>query len=53
MALHNASNITEIKLIKENEKLPLEDNSIDYIHFSGVLHHTPNMLEIKKNYTVF
>lgn len=46
VGLHNASGIVEVKLIKEKEKLPLEDNSIDYIHSSGVLHHTPNMNEI-------
>jgi ubiquinone/menaquinone biosynthesis C-methylase UbiE len=46
VALHNGQNTVEIKLIKEKEKLPLEDNSIDYIHSSGVLHHTPNMPEI-------
>lgn len=46
IALHNASESTEIRLIKEGEKLPIEDNSIDYIHSSGVLHHTPNMPDI-------
>lgn len=46
IALHNATAFTEVKLIKEKEKLPIEDNSIDYIHSSGVLHHTPNMPEI-------
>jgi ubiquinone/menaquinone biosynthesis C-methylase UbiE len=46
IALHNASESTELSLIKEGEKLPIEDNSIDYIHSSGVLHHTPNMPEI-------
>lgn len=46
VALHNASGVVEIKLIKEKEKLPIEDNSVDYIHSSGVLHHTPNMNEI-------
>lgn len=46
IALHNATAFTEVKLINENEKLPIEDNSIDYIHSSGVLHHTPNMPEI-------
>ena len=46
VALHNASDKVEIKLIKEGEKLPIENNSIDYIHSSGVLHHTPNMQEI-------
>lgn len=46
IALHNASESTEIRLIKEGEKLPIEDDSIDYIHSSGVLHHTSNMPEI-------
>jgi ubiquinone/menaquinone biosynthesis C-methylase UbiE len=46
VALHNASDKVDIKLIKEGEKLPIESNSIDYIHSSGVLHHTPNMQEI-------
>ncbi len=46
IALHNATSYVEVKLIKEKEKLPIEDNSIDYIHSSGVLHHTPNMPEI-------
>jgi len=46
ISLHNATEFTEVTLIKEKEKLPLEDNSIDYIHSSGVLHHTPNMPEI-------
>ena len=44
--LHDGTGIVDIKLIKENERLPIEDNSIDYIHSSGVLHHTPNMPEI-------
>ncbi|MBK8515263.1 MAG: class I SAM-dependent methyltransferase [Saprospiraceae bacterium] len=44
--LHKISSITEIKLIRESEKIPLEENSIDYIHASGVLHHTPNLHEI-------
>ena len=43
--LHNAENV-EINLIVEKEGIDLADNSIDYIHSSGVLHHTPNLPEI-------
>jgi SAM-dependent methyltransferase len=46
-ALHNHKKTeTAFLLIKENEKIPLPDNSVDYIHSSGVLHHTPNLSEI-------
>lgn len=37
--------------IDENEKvLPLDDNSIDIIHSSGVLHHTPDPIGILKEF---
>lgn len=44
--LHEASAVVKTMLIKEGTKISLPDNSVDYIHTSGVLHHTPNMAEI-------
>jgi SAM-dependent methyltransferase len=41
-----------IKLAPEDATLPFPDQSFDYIHSSGVLHHTPNpvsiLLELKR-----
>lgn len=48
--LHGTKVHVEVKLIRERETLPLEDNSVDYIHSSGVLHHTPNMEEILREF---
>ena len=41
--LHGKNDQVELIHIKEGAKIPLPDNSVDYIHSSGVLHHTPNM----------
>lgn len=39
-AFHPAADLVEYVRIDENNvKLPMEDNSVDYIHSSGVLHH--------------
>jgi SAM-dependent methyltransferase len=35
-----------VQLSTDTESLPLEDNSVDHIHSSGVLHHTPNPVNI-------
>jgi ubiquinone/menaquinone biosynthesis C-methylase UbiE len=46
LSLHE-SNLTELIQIEDGaKKLPFPDNTFDYIHSSGVLHHTPNMEEI-------
>ena len=50
LALHDF-NPDRIKLILISESvadIPLEDNSIDYIHSQGVLHHTSNEEDILK-----
>lgn len=50
MANHSP-NAMEFILIDENkEQLPLEDNSIDIIHSSGVLHHTPDISRILRDF---
>lgn len=48
--LHNKADRVEFKLIKEYQGIPLEDNSVNYIHSSGVLHHVPDLPEILKNF---
>jgi ubiquinone/menaquinone biosynthesis C-methylase UbiE len=43
LRLHNASNV-EFKLIRDDPpSLPLEDESVDYISSSGVLHHVRDL----------
>jgi ubiquinone/menaquinone biosynthesis C-methylase UbiE len=51
MKLHtNDTNLVEFVLIKDGSaNLPIEDGSVDYVHSSGVLHHTPNETEILKD----
>lgn len=39
LKLHNKINPDLLKINSESDKLPLDDNSIDHIHSSGVLHH--------------
>jgi ubiquinone/menaquinone biosynthesis C-methylase UbiE len=42
LLLHDARTV-ELQLIHDGQvRLPFSDSSIDYIHSSGVLHHTPN-----------
>ena len=50
MKLHtNDANLTEYLLIEDSSaNLPIESETIDYVHSSGVLHHTPNETEILK-----
>jgi ubiquinone/menaquinone biosynthesis C-methylase UbiE len=46
VALHQANNITFIKINEDFERLPLDDSSIDIIHSSGVIHHAPDIHKI-------
>ncbi|VEG89674.1 class I SAM-dependent methyltransferase [Legionella spiritensis] len=39
-----------IQISVNDKRLPFEDNSVDYIHSSGVLHHIPNYLEVLKEF---
>ncbi len=49
LALHPGT--AELILIREDEgRLPFEDASVDYVHSSGVLHHTPDPLEIMREF---
>ena len=41
LALHDA-NVELIEIAEGDVALPLQDGSIDLVHSSGVLHHTPN-----------
>lgn len=47
LALHKAP-CEFIRIDPNNNILPLEDASVDYIHSSGVLHHVPDILSIMK-----
>lgn len=49
LALHG-SNAEFILLNPEDSRIPLEDNSVDYIHSSGVLHHVPDLISILKEF---
>jgi ubiquinone/menaquinone biosynthesis C-methylase UbiE len=49
VALHNHK-VEFIRISENDTRLPLEDGSIDLIHSSGVLHHTPNPFAILKEF---
>ncbi len=49
MRLHNAK-VELIRIPETGEKLPLETASIDVIHSSGVLHHTPDPERILREF---
>jgi SAM-dependent methyltransferase len=49
VALHNHK-VEFIRISENDTRLPLEDGSVDLIHSSGVLHHTPNPLTILKEF---
>jgi SAM-dependent methyltransferase len=44
LGLHGST--AELHQICENDGLPLEDASIDYVHCSGVLHHVPDPVNV-------
>ena len=46
LRLHPAEAVELILLKDGDARLQFPDNSVDYIHSSGVLHHTPNIDEI-------
>src|SRR5207253_327548 len=46
----NDKDLVEFVLIKDGSAaLPIETECVDYVHSSGVLHHTPNEKEILKD----
>ena len=49
VALHSHT-VEFIRISEDDTRLPLEDASIDLIHSSGVLHHTPHPLAILKEF---
>ena len=48
--LHKNSEKVEVILIEEKNQIPLKDGSVDYIHSSGVLHHTPDPVKILNDF---
>ena len=50
LQLHEAETVVDLMKIDENGIIPLPDNSVDYIHSSGVLHHlTPDLMMVVLN----
>jgi ubiquinone/menaquinone biosynthesis C-methylase UbiE len=49
IALHH-KDVDFILIHEDDERLPLEDESVDIIHCSGVLHHTPDPVKILKEF---
>lgn len=50
LSLHH-SDVVEFRLIQDGQPhLPFDDSQFDYIHSSGVLHHTPNIQEILREF---
>ncbi len=50
LKLHNNGNIEFIHYNVDQNELPFEDNSIDYIHSSGVLHHVPDINAVLREF---
>jgi ubiquinone/menaquinone biosynthesis C-methylase UbiE len=49
IALHG-KDVTFVLINENDDRLPLEDKSVDIIHSSGVIHHTPDPLKILKEF---
>jgi ubiquinone/menaquinone biosynthesis C-methylase UbiE len=49
--LHGGEGVDFHLLTDGQAALPFEDNSVDYVHTSGVLHHTPNVEQILREFT--
>jgi len=41
LELHKPHNVDFVSISETEQRLPLDDRSVDYIHSSGVLHHIP------------
>jgi ubiquinone/menaquinone biosynthesis C-methylase UbiE len=48
--LHKNNEKVEVVLIDEKKQIPLDSESVDYIHSSGVLHHTPDPVKILNDF---
>lgn len=47
LKLHDERGVVEFRQVENgSSRLPFDDNTFDYIHCDGVLHHTPNPEEI-------
>ena len=42
LQLHGGDSVELVQLEEDKPRLPFEDGTFDYIHSSGVIHHTPN-----------
>jgi SAM-dependent methyltransferase len=50
LQLHKHPHVEIIHLQEEENKIPLPDNSVDYIHSCGVIHHIENPVPILKEF---
>ncbi len=50
LSVHGTDIVQFIRIPDGSQRLSFDDNTFDYIHSSGVLHHTPNIEEILKEF---